>query len=96
MEEGEEYNHEAVKEMYDCILEIPAGVRSGSAVGLMLVWAVGCIAAGVAQIVVVVQDGIAAEVQWVMDVADIVGIGMLIVIEQDTGWGDNLVEETAA
>lgn len=43
------YNHEVVREMYDCIPEIPAGAPSESAVKLMLVWVVGCIAAGMVQ-----------------------------------------------
>ena len=89
--EAKKYNHEAVKEMYDYILGIPAGVRSESAVGLMLVWVVECIAAGVQ-----IQEDTAEGGQWVMDVGDIVGIGMMTAVGQGTGWEDILVDEMVA
>lgn len=93
MEEGEKYNHEVVvKEMYDYILGIPVGMRSESAMVSMLVWVVGYIAAGVAQM----QEDTAEGEQGVMDVADIVSIGMMTAAEQSAGWGDILVDEMVA
>lgn len=84
------YNHEVVREMYDCIPEIPAGAPSESAVKWMLVWAVGCIAAGMVQ----KQEDTAEVEQRVADVAGIAGIGMIEVEEGD--WEDMPVDETVA